>query len=91
MAFKMKGFSAFTKNGDDKKASSILKEELNIGDDGKVKFVRGTGVDGDYGIAGVPPNAVISDPKNIVKNNPDDDYLFSVKGDTVTITGIEKQ
>ena len=45
MAFKMRGFSAFTKNDDDKKASSILKEELNIGDDGKVKFVRGTGVD----------------------------------------------
>ena len=91
MAFKMSGFSAFTKNDDDKKASSILSNELTIGDDGKVTFIRGTGTEGDYGIAGIPPNAVISDPKNIVKNNPDDDYTFSVKGDTVTITGIQKQ
>ena len=82
----MSGFSAFTKNDDDKKASSILSNELTIGDDGKVKFSERSKT---YGIVGVPPNAVISDPKNIVKNNPHDDYLFSVKGDTVTITGIE--
>ena len=89
MAFKMSGFSAFTKQADDDKAKQILNEEVQVGDDGKVTFIRGTGTEGDYGIAGIPPNAVINDPKNIVKNNPADDYTFSVKGDTITITGIE--
>ena len=84
MAFKMSGFSAFTKQTGDDKAKQILREEVNVDDDGNVTFT-----DRGYKIAGVPSNAVISDPKNIVKNNPHDDYLFSVKGDTVTITGIE--
>ena len=86
MAFKMRGFSAFTKQTDDDKAKQILREEVNVGDDGKVTFT-----DRGYDIAGVSKNAVVSDPKNIVKNNPADDYTFSVKGDTITITGIEKQ
>ena len=86
MAFKMKGYSAFTKNEDDNdKASSILNEEIQISDDGKITLLS------PPGITGVSENAVVNDPKSIVKNNPNDDYLYSLKGDTVTITGIEKQ
>ena len=84
MAFKMSGFSAFTKQTGDDKAKQILREEVNVDDDGTVTFT-----DRGYEIAGVPKNSVVSDPKNIVKNNPADDYTFSVKGDTITITGIE--
>ena len=90
MAFKMKGFSAFTKNGDDNKkktASTIAGQEIK--EDGKGNYKIGT----DYGVSGV--GKVITDPKGILKKHTKDgfiedlDFTYTTKGDTTNVTGIK--
>jgi hypothetical protein len=90
MAFKMAGFSAFTKNGDDDKkktASTIHGQEITK--DGKGNYKIGT----DYKVSGV--GKVITDPKGILSKHTKDgfiqdrDFTYTTKGDTTSITGIK--
>ena len=90
MGFKMKGFSAFTKNGDNDKtktASTIAGQEIK--EDGKGNYKIGT----DYEVSGV--GKVITDPKGILKKHTKDgfiedlDFTYTTKGDTTSVTGIK--
>ena len=90
MAFRMKGWSAFAKNGDDNKtktASTIAGQEIK--EDGKGNYKIGT----DYGVSGV--GKVITDPKGILKKHTKDgfiedlDFTYTTKGDTTSVTGIK--
>ena len=89
MAFKMKGFSAFTKNGEDDKkkiAGEIHGQEISS--DGKGNYKIGV----DYKVSGV--GKVITDPKGILKKYTKDgfiedlDFTYTTKGDTTSITGV---
>ena len=90
MAFKMKGWSPYTKNGDGDKAktaSTIAGQEIK--EDGKGNYKIGT----DYGVSGV--GKVITDPKGILKKHTKDgfiedlDFTYTTKGDTTSVTGIK--
>ena len=90
MAFKMKGWSPYTKNGDGDKAktaSTIAGQEIK--EDGKGNYKIAT----DYGVSGV--GKVITDPKGILKKHTKDgfiedlDFTYTTKGDTTSVTGIK--
>ena len=90
MAFKMKGWSPYTKNGDGDKAktaSTIAGQEIK--EDGKGNYKIGT----DYEVSGV--GKVITDPKGILKKHTKDgfiedlDFTYTTKGDTTNVTGIK--
>ena len=71
----------------EEKAGQIFGQEIRMNEDGT--FV----IDSEYGISGVPDNAVVKDPNGVLVIQDgyvmDENYTYEVEGNTVIITGIE--
>ena len=73
------------KEGEGKKAETILGQEIKMNEDGTFE------IDSEYSIAGVPDNAEVRDPDGILEVQDgyvmDNNYTYTVEGNVVTITG----
>lgn len=82
------GTAPYGQESEDKeKAKQIFGQEIRMNEDGTFA------IDSEYGIAGVPDNAVVKDPNGVLVVQDgyvmDENYTYEVEGSTVIITGIE--